>query len=73
MKGEKIKKIKEMKIGEPPALINPKRFGSIERQEENSSTLIPRSISLSFIKKSSFPMQKSERKEKDSDFESLVR
>ena len=28
IKGEKIKKIRDMKIGEPKALINPKNFES---------------------------------------------
>lgn len=61
IKGEKMKKIKEMRIGEPKTLINPKMFKTIEGSEQKQTTApMSRSISLSFIKSSPLKKQRSE-------------
>lgn len=51
-----------MKIGEPPTLINPKMFSTIEGAEQKEASPIIRSVSLGFLKRTSpFKKQKSER------------
>ena len=60
LKGEKIKKIREMKIGEPMNLINPKKFTPAESSEPKTiSAPMTRSISLSFLKNSPVKKQRS--------------
>lgn len=74
IKGEKIRKIKEMKIGDPSPLINPKKFNNFEDTEPKESSPITRSISLGFLKRTSpYKKQKSDREDNNTDFESMLR
>jgi hypothetical protein len=58
MKGEKIKKIKEMDIGSASPLINIKKFNSLQ---SNANPLpMNRSISLNLFKKKSSKYEKIE-------------
>lgn len=76
LKGEKIRQIKEMKIGEPmKTLINPKKFIPAEQEkEEPLKANLGRSISLSILKKTSpGKMNRTERAALNNDFEGMLR
>lgn len=58
MKGEKIKRIKEMEIGSASPLINIKKFSSL--QSNPNPLTMSRSISLGIFKKMSSKMEKAD-------------
>ena len=62
-----------MKIGQPMTIINPKKFNMTQEHEKKQTQPLNRSISLNFLKKSPLKGVKSEREEKDGDFETMLR